>query len=125
MIDVLAELVAREVEILRLPHHGGQVALDVISTSCSSVAGLDATDLPVDRDIAHGRLAAFRHKREFALRLDEPVLARTGPREHPRLAAGTVLIPDRHGQRTALVAGTHREGGDMWFGQKLFAFFLG
>ena len=43
----------------------------------------------------------------------------------PRFTAWAVLIPDRHGQRSALVARAHRECRDVRFGQKLFAFFLG
>ena len=80
---------------------------------------------PVDRDVAHRRLEALGHQGEFSLRLDQAMLARAGARVHPRLTAGTVLIPDRHGERSALIARAHRERPDVRLGQKLLAFFLG
>ena len=89
------------------------------------MAGLDPADRAVDGDVTHGGLDAVDHQRELTLRLDEPVLARAGSGVDPRLTAWAVLIPDRHGQRSAFVARAHRERRDVRFGQKLFAFFLG
>ena len=118
----LAVLAARE---LQVPVHGfgRQVALDHLHELL--VGGrLDTADRAVDRDIPHGGFDAVDHQRELALRLDEPVLAGAGAGVHPRLTARAVLVPDRHRQRSTLVACAHRQRRDVWFGQKLFAFFL-
>jgi hypothetical protein len=53
---------------------GSQVALRHLDELLVG-ARLDAADRTVDRDIAHRRFEALDHQREFALRLDEAVLA--------------------------------------------------
>src|SRR3954451_9438559 len=80
---VLAELPARVVEV-GVDLVGGEVALGHLD---ELVVGtwLDAADGAVARDVAHCRLDALDHQREFTLRLDEAVLARAGAGKHPRL----------------------------------------
>ena len=69
---------------------------------------LASADGTVHGDVTHGGFDPVDHQREFAGRLDEPVLAGTGSGEHPRLTTQGVLVPDRHRQRSTLVAGIQR-----------------
>jgi enoyl-CoA hydratase/carnithine racemase len=77
-----------------------------------------ARDRPLDRHIPDRRRDPLDHERETPGRLNQAGLPRGRLGQHPRLAAGGVLIPHRHGQRAALRPGRDRQSRDVRLGQE-------